>query len=43
MAVYAKSPFYGGVAFWNDLPVDIQNLDTVAFFKNAVKRHLNIF
>ena len=40
MDVYAKSPYYKGVTFWNSLPLDIQNIDTVSNFKNSVKRHL---
>ena len=42
MDVYAKSPYYRGVALWNNLPLDIQNICTATVFKNAVKEHLGV-
>ena len=42
MDVYAKSPYYRGVALWNNLPLDIQNKGTATVFKNAVKGHLGV-
>ena len=42
MDVYAKSPYFKGVALWNSLPLDIQNINTSALFKSAVKRHLGV-
>ena len=36
-------PFFKGVTLWNNLPLDIQIIDTAVAFKNAAKTHLNIF
>ena len=42
MDVYAKSPYYKGVALLNNLSIEIQNLDDVNNFNNSVKRHFGI-
>ena len=42
MDVYAKTPYFKWVALWNSLPLDIQNINTSALFKSAVKRHLGV-
>ena len=41
--VYAKSPYFKGVALWNDLPIELQIKHSRHEFKLCIKRHLNIF
>ena len=40
MEIYAESPYYKGVALWNNLPIDLQNQNIGFTFKNWLKRHL---
>ena len=41
--VHSKSPFYCGVALWNQTPLECQNLIEGRTFKIAIKKHLNIY
>ena len=41
--IYAKSPFYKGVCLWNNIPLDCQRHVNGIYFKNTLKKHLNIF
>ena len=37
MEIYAESPYYKGVALWNNLPIDLQNQNIGFTFKNCLK------
>ena len=41
--IYAKSPYFRGVALWNGIPIECQNLFDIRMFKTNIKKHLNMF
>ena len=43
MDVYARGPYYKGVALWNNLPIDLQKEKIGLSFKVNLKRHLGIY
>ena len=43
MDVYARGPYYKGVALWNNLPFDLKNEKIGLSFKVNLKRHLGIY
>ena len=42
MDVYARGPYYKGVALWNNLPIDLQNEKIGLSFRVNLKKHLGI-